>query len=63
MKRNVKNFLKENPGMWDVENIRRRCSIGHWSVALTHCLELLQNKEIRGRKTSHGWVFWIGDEE
>ena len=46
MQQKIKAFLNENAGLWDVENIRKRCGIGSWSVTLSNCLELLHRKEI-----------------
>ena len=46
----------------DVEKIRSEAGIGHWNTALSHCLELLVNKQISGTKTSKSWVFWIEKE-
>ena len=42
----------------DTEKIRTKCGIGNWNTALKHCLELLLEGKIKGRKTSKGWIFW-----
>jgi hypothetical protein len=46
-----------------VEDIRASCKIGNWNTALKHCLELVLSKQIKGERTSNGWIFWINQEE
>lgn len=42
-----------------VEEVRRKCGIGHWNTALCRCLQLVIKKRIEGLETSRGWVFWL----
>ena len=58
-KEEIKRVLKDSPIALHVETIRKRVRIGHWNTASRHCLEMLMVDEIKGLKTSNGWVFWI----
>jgi hypothetical protein len=52
--------IEETPA--HVELIRASCRIGNWNTALKHCLELMLSKQIEGKRTSNGWIFWVNEE-
>jgi len=62
IKQRITDRLRSSTIPLDVENIRVSCKIGNWNTALKHCLELVLSKEIKGQKTSKGWIFWINQE-
>ena len=55
----IMRFLNETIAPMDVERIRTACGIGNWNTALKHCLELLVQGKINGKRTSKGWIFWV----
>jgi len=61
-KENILTFLSKASEPVDVEKIRKHCGIGNWITALNNCLELLIQGEIKGQKTSKGWIFWTYHE-
>lgn len=62
-KEQIYNFLMTCTEPTDIEKIRLACKIGNWNTALKHCLELMLTKQIEGKKTSRGWIFWINKKE
>jgi len=62
-KKKIISFIAKEPRPVDIEKIRVACNIGNWNTALKHCLELLIQGKIEGRKTSKSWIFWINKEE
>lgn len=62
IKQRIIDYLKTADLPVHVEDIRISCGIGNWNTALKHCLELVLSKQIEGKKTSNGWVFWINKE-
>ena len=61
-KEEIKRVLGNAPNPLHIERIRTRAGIGGWNTALKHCLEMYMAGDIKGRKTSHGWVFWVPKE-
>jgi len=63
IKQRIIDHLKKADLPVHVEDIRVSCGIGNWNTALKHCLELVLSKQIQGKKTSNGWIFWINNKE
>jgi hypothetical protein len=62
IKQRIIDHLKTADLPVHVEDIRISCGIGNWNTALKHCLELVLSKQIQGKRTSNGWIFWISKE-
>lgn len=54
----IVSVLASSPIPMDVENVRLKTGMKNWESTKALLLELVVQGDIKGQRTTKGWIFW-----